>query len=770
MASPAFATFTNSLSGNYDEDRYILQLTAGKNYWYDLERAVDDPGGISVSFASQTGARMDGNTATADGDHRLVLKSQPYAMYTPNYVPGYAGAYTLSVYEEVGNSNASTERLEVETAYHGRFDYVSDRDVIGFQGRAGVGYFNEIVTEVEGATVSGYIKNDGSGPSYTYFTPEADELLYVGVYSGVVTDYTLTVRQEVGNSLSSVAVLKPDTSIASRIDYMGDYDVFHVTPEDGFGLTVTVTAADTDPALGLDLFAYEYDVSYGVTDTQFVLTGPTAITVGADGPGGYILTAEREVLGTLDSKSMLTPDAPVHDTLQYGGDIDVFRFEITDGADYLIRFRGDPGGDELTRLRFAIFDEDGTQVPVNGGLGSEWRYLTEGLGAGTYFARLLTGQIYDGGDYILTMTPEEAGDAQTGSAIRPGGQFAGNIDEWDDEDWVRIVAQPGRDVTLSIDMGSGAPTLSPIEPEEGIFLSLVDETGTVLAISTVTDTSETLTFTPEPGKTYFAKVTPPPGSFSLFGPDIFAWSEGDMGYGYTLSMTQNGVRIGTALAEVLSGSDGPDWITADAGNDTVNALDGADTVIAGPGDDVVNGGTTAADLRDVIYGGDGDDSLVGGYGNDELRGDAGNDTLEGGFGADTVLGGTGNDVLTGGAWGDMLFGGDGDDFLNGGFGFDRLNGGSGADQFFHLGAAGHGSDWIQDYSAAEGDVLVYGGTATKGDFLVQRAATPGAGDAAVKEVFITHVPSNALLWALVDGDAQAAITVRAGGVEFDLLA
>ncbi|MFC3615726.1 calcium-binding protein, partial [Lutimaribacter marinistellae] len=108
---------------------------------------------------------------------------------------------------------------------------------------------------------------------------------------------------------------------------------------------------------------------------------------------------------------------------------------------------------------------------------------------------------------------------------------------------------------------------------------------------------------------------------------------------------------------------------------------------------------------------------------------------------------------------------------NGGFGYDRVNGGEGADRFFHLGVADHGSDWIQDYDAAEGDVLVFGGTgASADDFLVQVTETANAGVAGVQEAFITHIPSGNLLWALVDGDAQDAINLRVGGEVFDLLA
>ncbi|MEY8839504.1 calcium-binding protein, partial [Cribrihabitans sp. XS_ASV171] len=148
-----------------------------------------------------------------------------------------------------------------------------------------------------------------------------------------------------------------------------------------------------------------------------------------------------------------------------------------------------------------------------------------------------------------------------------------------------------------------------------------------------------------------------------------------------------------------------------------------------------------------------------GYGNDQVFGQEGNDTLAGGFGADELQGQDGDDVITGGALSDLVFGGDGNDFVNGGFGYDRINGGDGADRFFHLGVADHGSDWVQDYDAAEGDVLVFGGSATADRFQVNLAhtETPGgvrSGDASVQEAFIIDRSTGQILWALVDGEGQ----------------
>ena len=227
---------------------------------------------------------------------------------------------------------------------------------------------------------------------------------------------------------------------------------------------------------------------------------------------------------------------------------------------------------------------------------------------------------------------------------------------------------------------------------------------------------------------------------------------------------------GTDASEVLNGDAGDDTLIGGGGDDTLNGGDGRDNLQGGEGNDEIIGGTSENDLRDLIFGGAGNDNIDGGYGNDELRGDAGNDSIAGGFGVDTVIGGTGDDVMTGSAFSDLIFGGDGNDFVNGGFGSDRVNGGDGADRFFHVGVTGHGSDWIQDFDHAEGDVMVYGGSATIDQFQVNVANTANAGDAGIDEAFVIYRPTGQILWALVDGMQNDELTIRINGADFDLLA
>ncbi|MDP2495841.1 calcium-binding protein [Shimia thalassica] len=217
----------------------------------------------------------------------------------------------------------------------------------------------------------------------------------------------------------------------------------------------------------------------------------------------------------------------------------------------------------------------------------------------------------------------------------------------------------------------------------------------------------------------------------------------------------NNLLLGTGGADQVNGLGGHDTLRGDVGDDTLDGGAGRDTLSGGDGNDSLVGGDTYDDLFDVIYGGAGNDTIDGGAGNDSLHGGDGNDEIRGGFGSDTLIGNAGEDSLNGGAMSDILFGGDGDDFLNGGYGFDRLNGGSGADRFFHSGAAGHASDWVQDYSEADGDHLVFGGASGfYYQFQINLTNVAGAGDDTVEEAFVIYRPTGQILWALVDGASQ----------------
>ncbi|WP_299565737.1 hypothetical protein [uncultured Sulfitobacter sp.] len=153
-----------------------------------------------------------------------------------------------------------------------------------------------------------------------------------------------------------------------------------------------------------------------------------------------------------------------------------------------------------------------------------------------------------------------------------------------------------------------------------------------------------------------------------------------------------------------------------------------------------------------------------------LDGTGEDDLIFGARQGDVFAGNDGNDTISGQAGGDDLSGGAGIDFLNGGWGHDNLTGGAGADRFYHAGHAGHGSDWIADFSSEQSDVLLVGTTADASRFQVNFTTTEGRGDNAIEEAFVIWRPTGTILFALSDGGELDEIWLRSENGNFDLLA
>lgn len=231
--------------------------------------------------------------------------------------------------------------------------------------------------------------------------------------------------------------------------------------------------------------------------------------------------------------------------------------------------------------------------------------------------------------------------------------------------------------------------------------------------------------------------------------------------------------------DTLLGSSGADYLESFAGSDVLDGAGGNDTLLGGTGNDSLGGGAD----NDQLDGGGGTDSMTGGLGNDTYLVDIASDVVSeaSGGGTDLVasgvtfsfavagrgelenltltgtaaVNGTGNakanvltgnasaNVLNGGAGHDSLIGGGGNDTLAGRAGLDRLTGGLGADKFRFV-LANEGMDTITDFSAAQGDKLVFvspnfGGLAVGGLAAGRfRSNTTGlAGDADDRFIFET---------------------------------
>nr|WP_242481895.1 type I secretion C-terminal target domain-containing protein [Paracraurococcus ruber] len=168
----------------------------------------------------------------------------------------------------------------------------------------------------------------------------------------------------------------------------------------------------------------------------------------------------------------------------------------------------------------------------------------------------------------------------------------------------------------------------------------------------------------------------------------------------------------------------------------------------------------------TVIGGAGDDRLGGTARAERFEGHDGDDVLLGREGGDTLLGGIGRDVLSGGAGDDSLGGGEDADVLAAGAGRNTLEGGGGADRFVI--AAGPGHDRIEDFSAAQGDLLDLSAFGLSPQAL--KAVLAGA--AATEEGLLLRIPAaggphSLLLAGLESLDAAQVMRVAGRAVEAD---
>jgi hypothetical protein len=140
----------------------------------------------------------------------------------------------------------------------------------------------------------------------------------------------------------------------------------------------------------------------------------------------------------------------------------------------------------------------------------------------------------------------------------------------------------------------------------------------------------------------------------------------------------------SSSAQMLTGTDGDDFLVGTPAGETIMALGGNDAVDGRGGRDDIDGGIGADDL----HGGSGIDAVL--YGgralpvavtldndaNDGQAGEGDNARAD----IEQVFGGAAGDRLSGSRGADLLDGAGGDDFLSGGAGSDRLYGGPGDDR------------------------------------------------------------------------------------------
>src|SRR3990170_7132152 len=110
---------------------------------------------------------------------------------------------------------------------------------------------------------------------------------------------------------------------------------------------------------------------------------------------------------------------------------------------------------------------------------------------------------------------------------------------------------------------------------------------------------------------------------------------------FSMMMVMLLLGSGVALADVFTGTDGPDTYRGPVDNDSITGLGGDDFLVGDPTNYGLGG-------NDFMSGGPGDDRVYGTSGDDFVSGGPGDDNISGSLGSDIVNGGDGNDNVSDG--------------------------------------------------------------------------------------------------------------------------
>lgn len=406
-----------------------------------------------------------------------------------------------------------------------------------------------------------------------------------------------------------------------------------------------------------------------------------------------------QIPGNTSTTAVISGSGNTAGQLEFSGDSDWFRIELTAGLTYDFQLRGDGSATSLDRGRIVIVDAQGNDVNTAGSWGEKGTtiYFTPAQ-SGTYYIAIEDPQAdtLAEGSYVIRsrMNDTVIGNNSTTAEIGGTGIVEGDLGQERDADWYRVTLTEGLSYSFGLTGTGGAGSL-----DSGRIL-LVDANGNTIQM---TGKGGTVSHTAVASGTYYVVIEDGQAdreAEGLFRIDARMSDQVVANTNTTATLTQGGRTSGQIEAVGdsdwigFSMRDGLTYSFALAGTGGANALDGKRLIIRDEnganvgqisGDGTIRGNFTASDTgryyldvqgsggamgqyqlsvistAPVLTGTAGADYLAGGQNATRINGWAGNDTLLGNGGNDRLDGGTGNDVISGGVGNDVFLFGRGDD-------------------------------------------------------------------------------------------------------------
>ena len=588
-----------------------------------------------------------------------------------------------------------------------------------------------------------------------------------GVNSDVYGNYpsNLSTATTAGyDAVISVAALTDAGALSSFSNYGAKTvdlaapgsSIYSTLPNGGYG-TLSGTSMATPLVTGAaalyasahpDATAAEIKAALlATTDATASLAGKT-LTGGRLDIGNLLEfgTSSNEIIGGLNTDKVLVANAARQSAIDFAGDQDWFKVNMTSG--YRYDFAMDAATGSNLDPSLCLRDAAGTQLAFNDdAVGKNSRLSFTTMTDGTFFISAQAYKSYVGG-YTLSMTATQVPFNLVGGSgddLLTGGGMNDTLKGLDGRDTLdgglgadTMIGGLGDDVYYVDNVGDKivelrAQGVDTVYASVSYTLSDYVEKLSLAAYANINGT----------GNADNNVITASYGNNIIdggLGADTMAGGADDDTYyvdnvgdivtearfagndsvfssiSYTLTSNVETLTLTGAANISGTGNDLFNKIYGNAGNNILDGGTACDTMYGGAGDDTyifdnncdyaieyANQGTdTVLTPESFFWQANIEILTLTGSGNADGFGDGANNVMNGNSGANTLLGYGGNDSLSGGVGMDNLSGGDGNDTLNGGLDSDLLNGGGGADVFIFNSALGPTNiDKITDFSVVD---------------------------------------------------------------------
>ena len=468
---------TGTIGTAYDQDRFAVELVAGRTYQFDLQGSPGGGGTLPDTYFRAI-YNSEGRYQSGSYNDNFAGSRDSQVTFTPTQSGTYyarvsgdrneTGTYTLAVTDMTPQHAPAFARPQYEFALAENADGSSE----------GVSLGTVAAVDPEGAALS-YRLVDGNGSGRFTLDAESGELFYTGTgedYESAATRYELTLR-------ASDGTLFADTTVTVNVT-----DV----PEQA------VVPPDPDP----------------VIDPE----GP-AIAAHAQQQSSTSEPAGTDFSADASTEGRIAVDDSVTGAVGTAGDVDWFAVELVAGRVY--RFVAEPlhhVDERLSTPEVHLMSPDGEALESGGlalsfsgpnGSGfymfSEFEFVATETGTHHVAVSALGGLSRTGAyDLSVSEIPDDYDDRPaTGGSVDVGGSEGGEVDFAGDRDWFAVELEAGRSYRLDLE-GSVTDAGTLYDPYlYGIF----DSNGTRLADTTNGNSGAGLnsrfTFTPTEGGTYY---------------------------------------------------------------------------------------------------------------------------------------------------------------------------------------------------------------------------------------------------------------------------